>query len=236
MAVLHVTQPLEPGDDPQVAPLIANYSLYVDGQLLGTTPSNDLNSEQATCCKLEFLDHEHGIGGSEFGASNAYFRGQIALTRLSLGALNIEQSLFRLPAVPNSGDYNGDGFIDAADYCVWRKSVGASVNPGTGADGNGNGTIDSPDYAHWRNRYGTLVGSEGLVGDSPQIPEPACGAIAIIGLAALFARRRRVQTTWFTRCNPFAANGLRPCDRSTRSFAESGPKPLSRGHIRCPMD
>jgi hypothetical protein len=110
---------------------------------------------------------------------------------LSLGALNIEQSLFRLPAVPNSGDYNGNGIVDAADYGVWRKSVGASVNPGTRADGNGNGTIDLPDYAYWRNRYGSITGNGGLVGGSAQIPEPTFRALVVIGLAALFAGRLR---------------------------------------------
>ena len=37
------------------------------------------------------------------------------------------------------GDYNHNGVVDAADYIVWRNSLGQSIAAGTGADGNGDG-------------------------------------------------------------------------------------------------
>jgi beta-glucanase (GH16 family) len=43
------------------------------------------------------------------------------------------------------GDYNHDATVDAADYTVWRDSVGQS-GIGLAADGSGNGTVDSGDY------------------------------------------------------------------------------------------
>src|SRR4029079_12811362 len=44
------------------------------------------------------------------------------------------------------GDYNRDGQVDAADYTVYRNSVGTSVAPWSGADGSGNGIVGKEDY------------------------------------------------------------------------------------------
>src|SRR5690606_27607676 len=54
-------------------------------------------------------------------------------TRLAERALQ----LVRLP-----GDFNRDGNVDAADYLVWRNSVGLEVGPGTLGDGNGDSRVD----------------------------------------------------------------------------------------------
>jgi hypothetical protein len=51
-----------------------------------------------------------------------------------------------------SGDYNNDGVVDAADYILWRKNqatTNALKNDGIG------GTIDLPQYAEWRAQYGS---------------------------------------------------------------------------------
>ncbi len=64
-------------------------------------------------------------------------------------------------AVPGPGDYNRDTGVDAADYTIWRDTLGNTVTAGTGADGNGNGVIDGPgagsDYETWTTNYGTPV-------------------------------------------------------------------------------
>lgn len=52
-----------------------------------------------------------------------------------------------------TGDYNGNGTVDAADYVVWRKSVGL-MSGGLAADGDGNGIIDANDYAVWKSHFG----------------------------------------------------------------------------------
>jgi hypothetical protein len=49
------------------------------------------------------------------------------------------------------GDYDGNGFVDAADYGVWRANFG-STNPQ--ADGNGDGIVDAADYTIWRDNLG----------------------------------------------------------------------------------
>jgi hypothetical protein len=56
------------------------------------------------------------------------------------------------PALP--GDYNGNHFVDAADYVVWRKTMGAEVPQYSGADGNGSSIIDAADYDVWHGNFG----------------------------------------------------------------------------------
>ncbi|HEX5472148.1 MAG TPA: choice-of-anchor Q domain-containing protein [Lacipirellulaceae bacterium] len=56
------------------------------------------------------------------------------------------------PELP--GDYNGTGIVNAADYVIWRKTVGAQVSQYSGADGNGSSIIDSGDYDVWRSHFG----------------------------------------------------------------------------------
>ncbi|TWU00574.1 Rhamnogalacturonan endolyase YesW precursor [Botrimarina colliarenosi] len=50
------------------------------------------------------------------------------------------------------GDYNRDGAVNAADYSVWRDSLGSEMN--LAADGNHNGVVDAADHAVWAANYG----------------------------------------------------------------------------------
>jgi hypothetical protein len=86
-------------------------------------------------------------------------------------------------AVP--GDYNGDGTVDAADYTVWRDSLGLTGN-NLAADGNGNGVIDAGDYDVWMAHFGDHAGSGS--GSAATVPEPATLAIALIGAIVVVSR------------------------------------------------
>ncbi|TWT37392.1 hypothetical protein KOR34_23420 [Posidoniimonas corsicana] len=59
------------------------------------------------------------------------------------------------------GDYNGNGRVDAADYTVWRDTLGSTED--FRANGNNEGAsenfIDEADYQVWRDAFGE--GSEG---------------------------------------------------------------------------
>src|SRR5207253_5285996 len=91
-----------------------------------------------------------------------------------------------------SADYNHNGFVDAPDYVLWRKTLNASVANGAGADGNLDGTIDAPDYNWWRAHFGSASGAAtGL--SSSSVPEPAsCMLFAVTGaMLALVPRRPR---------------------------------------------
>jgi hypothetical protein len=89
-----------------------------------------------------------------------------------------------------AGDYNGDGVVDAADYVVWRSTLGQTVSTvGSGADGNQNGTIDVGDFDFWRGRFGNVT--SGLGNSTTSVPEPAPGlCFLLVGTLAYLQRRR----------------------------------------------
>lgn len=59
---------------------------------------------------------------------------------------------------PAQGDYNSNGFVDAADYPVWRKNQGI-LSGATAAqgDGDGDGDVDADDYTVWRSKFGSAT-------------------------------------------------------------------------------
>ena len=88
-----------------------------------------------------------------------------------------------------SGDYNGDGKADAADYIIWRNTSGQVGD--LAADGNGDHVVDALDYALWRQNYGNHSGS----GSAAGVPEPTAFVLAlvvgIIGATSNLKRLRR---------------------------------------------
>jgi hypothetical protein len=77
-----------------------------------------------------------------------------------------------------SGDFNGDGIVDAADYTVWRDNLGAPDESAfINGSGNGGG-IDSSDYTLWRANFGNQL-SGSLVASS--VPEPT-GMVVVVGI------------------------------------------------------
>ncbi|MEX2170627.1 MAG: DUF1559 domain-containing protein [Pirellulales bacterium] len=65
----------------------------------------------------------------------------------------IELAVTILDDVPLSGDYNHDTVVDVFDYDEWARTYGATVTAGSGADGNGDAFINAADYAVWRDNY-----------------------------------------------------------------------------------
>jgi hypothetical protein len=87
-----------------------------------------------------------------------------------------------------TGDYNDDSTVNAADYTVWRNSVG-TIN--LAADGNGDRVVDRDDFLVWKNNYGNRSGVGGVHLEA--IPEPAVIVLIAAAVApfALLGRRLR---------------------------------------------
>jgi hypothetical protein len=97
---------------------------------------------------------------------------------------------FELLVAPKfDGDYNGDGAVNAADYVVWRNTLGQVVSAGHAADGNADGTVNANDYAVWRANFGATASSMAV--ENSAIPEPAAWLLAVFGLAINFNRSAR---------------------------------------------
>jgi beta-glucanase (GH16 family) len=90
------------------------------------------------------------------------------------------------------GDYNGDGVVNAADYTVWRDSLG-QTGIGMAADGSGNGTVDQADYEVWKEKFGAAGGaSSSDPFGATSVPEPATLWLVGIVVSFHFQRRRRM--------------------------------------------
>ena len=100
-----------------------------------------------------------------------------------------------------SGDYNGNGVVDAADYTLWRNTRNQFVEAGAGADGDRDGRIGQADYFIWKRFFGQRIvrtaGSGAVLatatsGGAQSIPEPT-GALLLIlaGFSLLSVARRR---------------------------------------------
>lgn len=95
-----------------------------------------------------------------------------------------------------NGDYNLDGVVDAADYTVWRDTLGQSVAVSTGADGDGDGQITASDYSVWQSNFGSSSGS------ATAVPEPASGLL-FSGFFATLLLRVRTRNSTVATCNLF---------------------------------
>lgn len=87
---------------------------------------------------------------------------------------NIELAVVYMPttvtlvATPElAGDFNIDGTVDAADYTVWRDSLGSATN--LIADANLNAIVDSADYGIWKANFGNSLPTASSIAS---IPEP----------------------------------------------------------------
>ena len=86
-----------------------------------------------------------------------------------------------------SGDYNGNGIVDAADYTVWRDHLGQSV---TLPNDTTPGSVTQADYDVWRSNFGNQSGSGS--GASAAVPEPASLWMLLVGILTLCCRQRSI--------------------------------------------
>jgi hypothetical protein len=104
--------------------------------------------------------------------------------RIDIGAVESQPN-------PLPGDYNFNGVVDAADYVVWRKTVGSTNDPR--ADGSGNGIVDQADYDFWRANFGNTMGAgSGAVAEDPHpldysrpLPDGEVSRVARLELPAM---------------------------------------------------
>jgi len=87
-----------------------------------------------------------------------------------------------------SGDFNGDGQVDAIDYTVWRENLGADA--GTLQNDTTGGTVGLAQFELWKANFATSSTAASL--EESRVPEPNTLGIATLLLAALAARRRAV--------------------------------------------
>ncbi|MEM8864125.1 MAG: choice-of-anchor Q domain-containing protein, partial [Planctomycetota bacterium] len=102
------------------------------------------------------------------------------------------------PVTAAPGDYNRDGVVNAADYTVWRDTLGANVAPLTGADGDGDGQVTVDDYNVWRTHFGFQY--------TP--PAPLQAAVSSVVAASPVATATRTATAGTVLTGPALAGPL----------------------------
>jgi hypothetical protein len=84
-----------------------------------------------------------------------------------------------------TGDYNDDGFVDAADYVVWRDNEGTTNALPHDPIG---GTIGQGQYDNWRANFGAMVVGAGQ--SAGTVPEPATWVLLLVSMLTILSRRR----------------------------------------------
>ena len=84
--------------------------------------------------------------------------------------------------------FNDDGVIDAADYTIWKDSVGLASSVLRG-NGSGEATVVRKDYRIWEMNFQT---SESFAG-ADLIPEPTSLLLAFLALTGVSLRRLAVR-------------------------------------------
>jgi hypothetical protein len=151
--------------------------MYVNGDLALTAPGALFALNGINAAEVQF-----GNRGSNIAES---WNGLIDEIRVYDHALTDEEVADLVPDdVDVVGDYNGNGSVDAADFVVWRDTLGSTTD--LTADGDGSLMIDTGDYDVWAANFG-LSGSGSLAA----IPEPATVVLALF--AAVLLGYRRIQ-------------------------------------------
>ena len=95
------------------------------------------------------------------------------------------------PAPPPTGDYSGNNVVDAADYTVWRDTLGSTTDLRANGDNTeqSEGKIDDADYVFWKAHFGDMVPLGAGGGQVATVPEPTMLVLVLIGLTSLLTIR-----------------------------------------------
>jgi hypothetical protein len=88
-----------------------------------------------------------------------------------------------------TGDYNMDGKVDAADYVVWRATLGSTTD--LRADGDGNGVIGASDYDAWVATFGNVYSNAPGAGSAAAVPEPTSAIFLLAGVTLMCSAATR---------------------------------------------
>jgi T5SS/PEP-CTERM-associated repeat protein len=133
---------------------------------------------------FQVLTASQVIGTLDLGTAPALLGGMI--WEIDVNPTNV------LLSVVATGDYNGNGVVDAADYVVWRETQGQSGDR-LAADANGDRMVDTADYEFWRARFGNVV-TAGSGAMTAVVPEPVSKVMLLLGVVCALCRSRSVRS------------------------------------------
>ncbi|MEX2172272.1 MAG: hypothetical protein WD851_23330 [Pirellulales bacterium] len=194
-----------PGNSPGILTINGNYTQSSGAALVieiaGTTPGDefdvlnitgDASLASGSTLLVQFIDDFVPQSGDtfEFLAVGGDLSGAFSTVTLPSLSAELTWNVSQLYAngalsVTLVGDYNNNGTVDAADYTVWRDTLGSTTN--LAADGNGNNVIDAGDYGVWKQNFGRTSGT----GSGGMVPEPTALVLLCATAIALLGFRLR---------------------------------------------
>ena len=135
--------------------------------------AGSLSGSFANAASGQRLATSNGLGSFivNYGPGSAFNQKQIVLSSFLATSL--------------AGDYNHNGVVDAADYTVWRDTLGSTTDLRANGDNTGasTGKIDQADYTFWRTHFGNHTGSGAAEFDMQSaVPEPCSFALLFVAL------------------------------------------------------
>jgi hypothetical protein len=105
------------------------------------------------------------------------------------GGNNADAQLSRVEFVGNLptllGDYNQNNVVDAADYTIWRDTLGQTgLVPFSGADSNADGRVNESDWSIWKSHFGDSLPGVGNGSRQSAIVSTAEVSSAVANLTA----------------------------------------------------
>ncbi len=103
------------------------------------------------------------------------------------------------------GDYNSNGFVDAADYVIWRKTLGTNYDLPNRALGI-TGDVSPDDFTAWRASFGNITGASasGAAETFSAIPEPTGLSLVVISTViscGMLSHGRSRKNVWSFKCS-----------------------------------
>jgi hypothetical protein len=136
----------------------------------------------------------HNVNLSGSWGAEIFYTSNLDLSGLSVTAANgnainlFGNTLVPPPALP--GDYNGDGIVNAADYTIWRATLGSMTDLRANGDNTGGsaGVIDQADYDFWQSHFGNTSAGAGAA-SARSVPEPSSIILTAVALLCFGASR-----------------------------------------------
>ncbi|MEN1680441.1 MAG: dockerin type I domain-containing protein [Planctomycetota bacterium] len=80
--------------------------------------------------------------------------------------------------IDGTGDFNGDGTVDAADYTVWRDNLNGAEASLAAGSGTGDGIVDVDDFNLWKVMFGRTFAPAATAAPEPSTVTTLLGAFA----------------------------------------------------------
>jgi hypothetical protein len=144
-------------DDPMLGPLANNGGATATHAITAESPVVNMGNNSQNLDE----DQRGGVFSRVVGGA------------ADIGAYELQSIV--VPPLPT--DYSGNTVVDAADYVVWRKTLGTTVPSFTGGDGTGDGAVDTTDFNAWRSTFGATAPGVAAFAVSHIDPSPSMEAV-----------------------------------------------------------